>query len=244
MTTSVESAIVRWTYKEMENLDLRTKFQKQCSETNYAFPTQRNMVHYFHIFSDARGNGLEIFLARLTRQHQHHQNLEMTIEPIIITYLDCGAGQGLALDDFLTGRLYEMKVDIKATGISLHHFTNIALLLETHKEKLEWFFGKADNVLLTLLSNSYDLITDCWGAYFYSLQQQQRTCIIQNYYRLLRPGGNAYIMLGRSPGLERERYEHYFVKKWPSIFKLRCNLDKYEWLTIYKRSIDVGIKIY
>lgn len=223
----------RWTYKELNTPELRTKFEKLCDETNYTLPTQRGMTHYCHIFSDARGSGLEIFLARLQK------------ESMTINYLDGGAGQGCALNDFLTGKIYSIdaaKTAVKATGISLHPFTSIGLLLETHKEKLEWFFARADLILPTLPSNLYDLITDCWGAYYYSVE---RARILSNYYRLLRPGGNAYIMVGlvRTVGGMtfitgdggEERYEHYLIRKWPEIFKLRCNPEKYEWLTIYKR---------
>lgn len=135
-----------------------------------------------------------------------------------ITVLDCGAGTGKALSTLLT--TFQGTVD-KCTGISMHYFKKVEEYISKHPGRLEWYADKAENVLPSL-SQPFDLITDYFGAYFYSTE---RIILLNNYYRLLKDGGRAYIWMGNhlnnviltSAG-NRENLENSLVRNHPEIF--------------------------
>ena len=126
-----------------------------------------------------------------------------------INVLDSGAGCGRALDTMIRSSIIGPYVDI-ATGISMHNFPGIPDLLNKYNgssspskyngslspsresnSNLEWYSNKSQNVLPFIESNRYDLITDLWGAYHYSVD---RALLVEHYYRILKPGGVAFVM--------------------------------------------------
>lgn len=137
--------------------------------------------------------------------------------------LDCGAGQGEALNELCSSGFG--KHVRKATGISLHAFSNVKQLLLKHK-KMHWYIGDALDILPRLPSD-YDLITDVWGVYSYSIQRME---LLKLYHNVLRPGGKAYIFCSSDNILQEDkedkedregknvRLESYLAKKYPHTF--------------------------
>jgi SAM-dependent methyltransferase len=166
-----------------------------------------------------------------------------------IKVLDSGAGQGVALDTLLKSKWG--KQIKKVTGVSIHSFANVKKVLTRHKNRIDWYLGDSLKVL-PKLSAEYDLITDIWGSYNYSID---RVKLIKAIHGVLTIGGRAYIKTcGRSyiyVDGEREKLEPYIHKEYPETFKFeydiliitktsqRCPLGDYEAVeSVFESSIS------
>lgn len=134
-----------------------------------------------------------------------------------ITILDCGAGSGRALDDLLSGP-FKRQIK-KCVGISLHYFDNVCSLFPKHRNKIEWYIGKAEQIL-PRMNEKFDLIFDIYGAYFYS---PERPALINEYHRLLSPEGkaNIYILTLENNFVKGDKkctLEHHHQKMAPETF--------------------------
>lgn len=182
----------------------------------YHKKTQRDFDRYLSFFK-TKGKSLQTFLTRRGEG---------------LTVLDCGAGEGVAMDTLLSSPLGKKHVK-ECTGISIHQFRHVLDIIAKNEGRLEWFVGKAENVL-PKLNKKFDLITDVFGAYFYS---QHRLALLRLYHQTLKPGGRAYIYLGGShPTCKvsntikhskkiKENFEKHLVETFPETFSLHTNPD-------------------
>ncbi len=158
---------------------------------------------------------------------QDEFNFQNYVEKQVIegmTYLDSGAGEGRTIESFL--EMYsKYSAQIKCDGISLHLFKNVKSVLKKFPRKITWFHGDALKILKNMPSQSYDLITDVFGAYFYSADHYE---ILQEYHRVLKPSGRCYLTekfkinqgaIGTAP-LKQFNLEKYLCEKAPASFKL------------------------
>lgn len=139
-------------------------------------------------------------------------------------YLDSGAGHGTAIDTFLEKYGGSTK---KCVGISLHYFSDVKQLLKEHRAKLKWYLGPAQ-AALGRMHEKFDLITDFFGAYFYSVERPE---LLRLYHSRLKAGGRAYIYLNpitcdkhAAARIKRKRvYRHLeaeLADKYPETFQL------------------------
>ncbi len=154
-----------------------------------------------------------------------------------IQVLDCGAGQGTALDTLLES--YLQKGIQKVTGISLHTFRHVKRLLKKHEKRMDWYLGNALEIL-PKLPEKYDLITDIYGSYFYS---ENRVDLIKAFHRALKEGGRAYILISAHDnpvqnlvnlGNKSMKLEEHLQEDFPETFKFWAG--KREVLVITKAS--------
>lgn len=150
------------------------------STFSYACNNCRSFSDYERYFrsdvSDNRYQDLSKYLALISKTTSQ------------MTVLDCGAGNGTAMDSLLEAN----KVVKKCTGISMHYFPSIAERIVKNQGRLNWYIGKAETIL-PRLNEKFDVITDVYGAYFYS---SDRIELIKQYHRLLKPNGRAFVYLG------------------------------------------------
>lgn len=159
---------------EPEKIDHTKIYKLKSTKTPQVYFNNRTrtFVNYESVFRfTSREFDLKTFIE--TRPHK-------------ITVLDSGAGEGTSMSDLLTR--YASTV-IKCTGISMHYFSGIAGRIKSHGGRLEWYVEKAE-VVLPHINEQYDLITDLFGAYFYS---PERLVLLENYHRHLTINGRAYI---------------------------------------------------
>lgn len=202
---------------------------QDCANNTYAMPTNRTFRSYKSNFSHHAAD-LKKFVKELFYKNKK-----------VVEYLDCGAGQGNAIKQFIKGG-NKGEIIIKATGISLHPFIEIPKLIGESEGRVEWYFERGNLCLPKLRSDTYDLITDLWGIYFYSTERLQ---ILSNIYRILKPGGKAFITIGcRSYSFfisdrTRKEYgrnlEQYLCHKWPLVFSYhKSHRYKFYYLQISK----------
>lgn len=150
------------------------------STFSYACNNCRSFYDYEKYFrsdvSDNRYQDLSKYLALISKTTSQ------------MTVLDCGAGNGTAMDTLLEANMSVKK----CTGISMHYFQSIEERIVKNQGRLEWYVGKAETILPSL-NEKFDIITDVYGAYFYS---SERIELIKQYHRLLKPNGRAFIYLG------------------------------------------------
>lgn len=161
---------------------------------------------------------IEVYIETFTSVCKYDLKTFICAQRKEISVLDCGAGKGKALNDLLTKYATMVK---KCIGISMHYFKEVDKYIEKHDGALEWHVEKAE-VILPTLNEKINLITDLFGAYFYSCD---RGTLLTQYYRLLADGGRAYIYLAGQLqnsviGLnaQEENLEESLVKKHSDIF--------------------------
>lgn len=229
-----------WRYTDVMKPKLWTKLINLCKDNNYRVTADRGLSLYKKLFFTPNKSTSKSSLVSLDT---HLKNL--ISQKSELKALDCGAGRGIALKNLLI----EYKNFTRATGISIHPFLSAAENIKIFGGRLEYFFDKAQNVLPLLPSNEYNLIMDVWGAYFYSLERIE---IIKQYWRLLTPGGCAFVILGESVNdndvvqynqddqKKMDSLPKYLVRTWPKIFNYQKDDGGHghRWLVISKNKID------
>lgn len=185
------------------------RFPKNTDDENNRTNTRRSFVDYMVQFE--------------TSDHQFETDLKNIIKKgNTFNIIDCGAGEGLALDQLLLSKFAEHHIK-KATGVSLHTFNTVHELLQKHK-KLDWHIDNVFNVL-PKLPPDYDFIVDMWGAYSYV---EDRIELLRLYHNTLAPGGKAYIYCAASNCIRVkstiERLERYLMSNYPSSFYFENNV--------------------
>lgn len=182
-----------------------------------------------------------------------------------IRVLDCGAGQGVALDTLLESKYGNLIK--KVTGVSLHSFNHVKSVLTKHTNRIEWYLGDAIEVLPKLPAE-YDLLTDIFASFTYSLE---RVKVIISIHSVLKLGGRAYIRCAKKikntidENGQRVNLGKYISQTYPETFQLfrsdaggvvliinktsiRCPLPEYtsvsfRYMPVYSRlSKDEAIK--
>jgi ubiquinone/menaquinone biosynthesis C-methylase UbiE len=165
--------VKKMSYRNIENIE-------EFPNDTYLNCAKRDLKDYFKAFGRKKDKmSLETFL--LDKLEEARKNKST------LGVLDCGAGEGNMLRDLLL--MDKDGVKIECTGISMHYFDDTEELLKKHRN-LTWFNHKAEDALPKFKSESVDIITDFYGAYFYS---PERVDILNHYHRLLKPGGRAFI---------------------------------------------------
>jgi SAM-dependent methyltransferase len=104
-----------------------------------------------------------------------------------LSWLDSGAGIGFAMDDLLSSFQRKHMLE-KAVGVGKHNFEHTKELLQRHPERMYYFWGDALEIIPIL--GKFDVITDIFGAYYYS---EDKIDLLRTYYDALRQGGQAFI---------------------------------------------------
>lgn len=133
---------------------------------------------------------------------QYADQLNINLKRIIISrfnevvkkvkLLDAGCGKGVAINDLLSNSALNDYLE-SCTGVSKHYFANIELVLKKHGKRFNYIYGKAQ-AYLSELTNTFDIILDLWGAYFYSIDKIE---LLRLYHQALLPNGTAVIVLSR-----------------------------------------------
>lgn len=160
-----------------------------------------------------------------------------------IKVLDSGAGCGKAMSQLLE----KEKSIVKCTCISKHYFEAIGAVLSEHRDRMEWFYGFAEEVL-PKLTERYHVITDLFGAYAYSAKRAE---LIEEYYNHLEVGGRAFIWLQDHDYMLNfiefdaysERLENYLVRVFPDQFKYINNRQCLVLIKTSDKKIHLNLKI-
>lgn len=223
MALNLSNTFTHYTYRNASQIAV-SKNKEKAFQTCF----QRSFNSYIKKFLVFNDRSLNLFLDSFgTRK---------------FSCLDGGGGNGRALRTLLE-RYAKVPTTITCHGISLHLFNKVRKLLEKHP-KTEWFHGDALRVLKTLPSNSYDLITDVFGAYFYSIEHYE---ILQEYHRVLKPEGRCYLVskpiqqikIGEKI-LER-KMEQFLQLQAPETFFLNDNFHR---MMMVKKSLRFPIPLY
>ncbi len=176
-------------------------------------PNDRNIITYVNMLDRSLPKKWQLnqFLTSFVKSNQRK-----------LAYLDCGGGEGIAIETLLSHPIYRDAVE-KCHGISLHLFQYTKRILKNNPREVKWYHGNAFDIIKNLPSCSYDLITDIFGAYFYSAN---RHTLIKEYHRLLKPGGRCYIIFSRVNSkssvngnpMKRGSFEKHLSQKWPQSF--------------------------
>ena len=162
--------MVKITYRTLK------RFPKTTEDKTNITKTYRNFVTYLKNLKTAK--------------HKLKRDLNrLILEGKQFSILDCGAGEGVAIEQLLESGFGNAHVK-KATGISLHAFKNARNLIAKYK-KLDWYIEDAFSAL-PKLETKYDFIVDVWGAYSYV---NERIKLLKLYYNALSPGGKAYVYI-------------------------------------------------
>jgi hypothetical protein len=241
-------------------------------ELEYFPRSNRQLSRYQHYFFSMDENiDLKMFLHDKNESYKK-LSVDDDKESKRWNVLDCGAGQGCALNQLLDEASPGQSGYVRsATGISLHSFPSIHSLLAKHHGVLHWHQGDAVKVLDEMMTfkeeggsegkrSRYNLITDVWGAYYYS---PHRHLLLYYFYNLLAPRGRAYIFIGGNVTLvttkvattkvatneaadkdetsseEQRVLETIATEKWPTIFRYGNyggpnGPENYKWLLIEK----------
>lgn len=219
---------IHWTFKDIERKEGWSELVALCKSHKYVVTANRGLNLYRNLFM-APNESFNNHLDNLFKS-KDGQNGELTV-------LDCGSGHGVALKNLLN----EFKEFKSATGISMHAFMSVAEDIKAFNGRLDCHFAKAQDVLPSLVSNKYHLITDVYGPYFYSVE---RPYLLNEYWKLLNPGGCAFIVLGNSlndtvqcPETKRiDSFIKYLIKTWPDIFIMMKGREP--WLLIRKHNAN------
>ncbi len=203
MTTYVGSDSSGYKTYTSSNVDTMTNFTE-----NIITPHRRYFSEYELLLKGLSGglDGIRNFI-----KYSSHK----------ISYLDSGAGSGCAISTLFGDPVLKDSLE-RCDGISYHLFKPVENLLKLHPKKVTWYHGDAKDIMKDIPQCSYDLITDIWGAYFYSPHQ---AIIMRQYHRLLKPGGRCYIIIRHKNSLNNGRkskaaVEKYLSKRYPSTFRI------------------------
>jgi len=211
-----------YTFRNADSIQVEKK-----AEAKFITPYNRTFDDYINTLDDHLPTSLKLKNYVLSRMI----NLDSKIYSCEFSYLDCGGGNGTAIDTFIERFNHFVGITLKCHGISLHLFNNVKNLLNKNPNVLTWFHGYALQVLKKMPSSSYDLITDVWGAYFYSPNFAE---ILQEYHRVLKPGGKCYIKthndkvsaIGKEK-LTPLRFELFLQGQAPDSFTLSEDIGSY-----------------
>lgn len=197
----------RITFRNAEHVRL-------VDDDTYNLTNDRSFLDYFESFSSK------------SKEHDFETHLlEKSKRVHDFSILDCGAGTGNAM----SYALLNYPTIAKCTGISMHFFNEAKREVRYQRGRLDWYVGKAEDVL-PKLTQRYDLVTDVCGAYFYS---KNRIQLIVLYFLILKPGGRAYIDLsvaedGKSlkneiklPNGKTISFEAYLADRYPETFAIQ-----------------------
>lgn len=226
--TESKQTSIYWTHKDTTTDAGWMQLLKLCKSHRYGITSDRGFNLYKNLFS-ASALSLNDHLKTIIASKEGQTNQ--------LKALDCGSGRGVALKNLLN----EFKEFELGTGISMHAFVSVAEDIKRFHGRLDGYFAKAQNVLSSLPSCKYHMITDVWGPYFYSIE---RPYLLNEYWRLLDAGGCAFIILGNSLNdvikcRETKRIDSfvkYLAKTWPKTFYVMKGSNP--WLLIRKYDID------
>ena len=186
--------------------------------------TQSNFLHQVkndHYPMNCK-RGLNTYFKKLRGLKMHCRALQAGKRKDL-AFLDSGAGHGYFLHALCSKSVLVKQIK-SVTGLSFHNFPSLSRLFGSLKDKLSWYTGFAEVILPGLESETLDVITDMYGPFAYSFD---KPLIIQNYYRLLKSGGKAFVYLSHKMTSVIENMHKYpsyvemLCKKCPNNFK-RC----------------------